>query len=100
MKPLVALILLLPPTTATAQPPAGPEDKTVAHWAAQLNSEEFRQQWHAAYVLGTLGPRAAAAVPALHAVLNVNSGKNEYARSMAAWALGASDGPPRRRCLS
>ena len=50
--------------------------------------EEFRQQWHAAYVLGTLGPKAAPAVPALHAVLDVKSGKNEYARSMAAWALG------------
>ena len=38
--------------------------------------------------LGTLGPKAAPAVPALHAVLDVKSGKNEYARSMAAWALG------------
>ena len=38
--------------------------------------------------LVTLGPQAAAAVPALHAVLDVKSGANEYARSMAAWALG------------
>jgi HEAT repeat protein len=112
LKPLVALLLLLPPTMTMgtwcptwclaadheymvpAQPPADheymvpEESKTVAQWAEELNSEEFRQQWHAAYVLGTLGRQAAPAVPALHAVLDVNSGKNEYARSMAAWALG------------
>ncbi len=99
-------------STAAGQPPAGPEGKTAEYWADQLNAAEicqqrqaaherhdeqgekeadaaeFRQQWHAAYVLGTLGPKAAPAVPALHAVLDVKSGKNEYARSMAAWALG------------
>ncbi|MEI8371548.1 MAG: HEAT repeat domain-containing protein [Planctomycetota bacterium] len=92
MKLLFALILLLPLSTATAQPPLGPEGKTVQQWADQLNSAEFRQQWHAAYVLGTLGPKAAMAVPALHAVLvEVNSRNeynNEYVRSMAVWALG------------
>ncbi len=97
---LLALIflLLLPAATRSArclaQPPgtgvpgALPEGKTVQDWARQLKSEEFREQWHAAYVLGTLGPQAAPAVPALHSVLDVNSGKNEYTRSMAAWALG------------
>lgn len=88
MKLQFTLILLLPLSTATAQPLLGPEVKTVQQWADQLTSAEFRQQWHAAYVLGTLGPKAAPAVSALHAVLDVNSGKNEYARSMAAWALG------------
>ena len=88
MKLLVALILLLPLSTVRAQSPVRPEGKVVQHWADELNSKEFRQQWHAAYILGTLGPKAAPAVPALHAVLDVKSGKNEYARSMAAWALG------------
>ena len=91
----LALILLLPLSTATAQPPAGPEGKTVEQWAEQLNSEEFRQQWHAAYVLGTLGPQAAPAVPALHAVLDVKSGKQrirpEHGR------LGPGTHRPRRR---
>jgi HEAT repeat protein len=83
------LFLLFVPLSAAAAPaPAAPEGKTVPQWAEELNSDEFRQQWHAAYVLGTLGPQAAPAAPALHAVLDVNSGKNEYARSMAAWALG------------
>ncbi|MGO9115893.1 MAG: HEAT repeat domain-containing protein [Thermoguttaceae bacterium] len=88
MKLLVALILLSPLSTATAQPPVSLQGRTVQYWADQLKSEEFREQWHAAYVLGTLGPQAAPAVPALHAVLDVNAGKNEYTRSMAAWALG------------
>ncbi len=74
-------------STATAQPPAGPEGKSVKHWADQLKSTEFREQWYAAYVLGTLGPQAAPAASALHAVLEVKS-NNEYSRSMAAWALG------------
>ncbi len=93
MKLLVALFLLLPPSIAAAQPPAGPEDKAVRHWADQLKSTEFREQWHAAYVLGMLGPQAAPAVPALHLVLSEVNASNEYkndeyARSMAAWALG------------
>ena len=88
MKPLVVLILSLPLSAAAAQAPVDLEGKTVQQWADELNSKEFRQQWHAAYVLGMLGPRAAEAVPALHDVLDVNSEKNEYARSMAAWALG------------
>ena len=92
MKLLFTLILLLSLSTATAQPPLGPEGKTVEQWADQLTSTEFRQQWHAAYVLGTLGPKAAMAVPALHAVLvEVNSRNeynNEYVRSVAVWALG------------
>jgi HEAT repeat protein len=88
VKSLFALIILLPLSIPTGQSPVGPEGKTVEQWADQLNSKEFRQQWYAAYVLGTLGPQAALAVPALHAVLDVKSGANEYARSMAAWALG------------
>jgi len=84
---LFALVLCLPLSTADGQR-AIPDDKTVAQWADQLNSKEFRQQWYAAYDLGTLGPQAAQAVPALHALLDVKSGANEYARSMAAWALG------------
>ena len=74
------------------EPPAGPEGKAVQHWVEQLKSTEFREQWHAAYILGTLGPEAAAAVPALHSVLvdlnSHNEYNNEYSRSMAAWALG------------
>ena len=88
VKPLVALIFFLLVSAATAQPPAGQEGKSADYWADQLKSAEFRQQWHAAYMLGMLGPQAAPAVPALHVVLDVKSGKNEYARSMAAWALG------------
>jgi HEAT repeat protein len=87
MKSLLAALLVLP-LSAAAQPPARPDERAVQPWIDQLNSAEFRQQWHAAYVLGTLGPQAAAAVPALHATLDVNSRRNEYARSMAAWALG------------
>ena len=87
VKSLLALTLCLPLSLATAQPPAGPGDKSVQQWAEQLNSAEFREQWYAAYVLGTLGPQAALAAPALHAVLDVKS-NNEYSRSMAAWALG------------
>ena len=88
VKSLVCLLLLSPLLTAAEQPPAGAESKVVQRWCEELKSKEFRQQWHAAYVLGTLGPQAAEAVPALHAVLDVKSGANEYARSMAAWALG------------
>jgi len=92
-KGLLALLLLLPLSTAAAQSPTAPESKAVQHWIDQLKSAEFREQWHAAYILGTLGPKAAPAVPALHAVLaDVNDRNeyknNEYARSMAAWALG------------
>jgi len=85
---LLALVLLSPLSAAGGQSAVGPEGKTVEQWANQLSSKEFRQQWYAAYVLGTLGPQAAPAVGALHAVLDVKSGANEYARSMAAWALG------------
>ncbi len=93
MKVLVFLLLLLPPTMspwcpAAAQSPDGLEGKSVSQWTVELKAEEFRDQWHAAYVLGVAGSQAAPAVPALHAVLDVKSGKNEYARSMAAWALG------------
>ncbi len=88
VKSLVCLLLLSPLLTAAEQPPAGAESKVVQRWCEELKSKEFRQQWHAAYVLGTLGPQAAEAVPALHAVLDVKSVRNEYARSMAAWALG------------
>ena len=82
------VLLLLSPLSAAAQSPDGLEGKSVSQWTAELNAEEFRDQWHAAYVLGVVGSQAAPAVPALHAVLDVKSGKNEYARSMAAWALG------------
>ena len=89
-KRLLACFLFLPLSTASAQPPPG-RKAVVGHWVEQLKSAEFREQWHAAYVLGTLGPPAAPAVPALHAVLDVNAKNeynNEYSRSMAAWALG------------
>ena len=73
---------------AAVEPPLASHAESIQHWIDELNSAEFRQQWQAAYALGTLGPQAAPAVPALHTVLDVKSGKNEYARSMAAWALG------------
>jgi HEAT repeat protein len=85
---LLAMNLPLLAAAALAQSPAASEGKSVAEWIDQLKSDEFRQQWYAAYELGMLGPKAAPAVPALHAILDVNSRKNEYARSMAAWALG------------
>ena len=96
MKTLLALNLLLPLSIAAAQPPAGPptvaDGTIVQHWVDQLKSAEFRDQWYAAYALGMLGPKAAAAVPALHGLMDVNPVTNEYAneysRSMAAWALG------------
>ena len=93
MKPLLALFLFLPLSAATAQLPLASEGKSVEHWTGQLKSAEFRDQWYAAYVLGTLGPKAAPAVPALHKVIaDVNAANeysnNEIARSMAAWALG------------
>jgi HEAT repeat protein len=91
VKPLLTLILLLP-ISAIAAEPDSPEARSVGQWIAQLKSTEFREQWYAAYCLGTLGPKAAAATPALHSVLvDVNARNeynNEYSRSMAAWALG------------
>jgi HEAT repeat protein len=88
VKSLSALIVLLLLAPAAAQSSSEGAGKTVEQWADELHSKEFRQQWHSAYVLGTLGPQAATAVPALHSLLDVRSGANEYARSMAAWALG------------
>ena len=88
MKSLVCLLLLSSLLTAAEQSRSGAESKAVEHWCEELKSKEFRQQWHAAYVLGTLGPQAAEAVPALHAVLEVKPGSYEYTRCMAAWALG------------
>jgi HEAT repeat protein len=57
------------------------------HWTDQLAAADFRDRWHAAYMLGTLGPDAAPAVPALHKILEKKS-EHEYVRGMSAWALG------------
>lgn len=84
---LRALVFVLPLASANVQATDTPDGKTVAQWAEQLKSKEFTEQWYAAYELGTLGPRAAPAVPALHALLELKS-NNEYSRSMAAWAIG------------
>jgi HEAT repeat protein len=92
VKPLVALALLLSISAALGQPPDRTGGQSLQQWIEQLKSAEFREQWYAAYFLGTLGPKAAPAVPALHSVLvDVNAHNeynNEYSRSMAAWALG------------
>jgi HEAT repeat protein len=60
---------------------------SVAHWTEQLAATDFRDRWYAGYMLGTLGPAAASAVPMLHKVLEKKS-EHEYVRGMAAWALG------------
>jgi len=96
---LVALILLLPLSTAAGEPAAGPEGKTIAQWTEQLKSKEFRQQWHAAYVLGTLGSQAAPAVPALHAVLMSNRARTSTPGAWPPGHWGASVPPPRRKYL-
>ena len=53
----------------------------------QLAGADFRDRWHAGYMLGTLGPAAAPALPMLHKVLEKKS-EHEYVRGMAAWAIG------------
>ncbi len=61
-------------------------------WTADLQSEELRDRWYAAYALGRAGPAAAEAVEPLMAIL-ANLGGHEYVRGTAAWALGRI-GPP------
>jgi HEAT repeat protein len=94
MKPPCIVLLLLLPLAARADSPALPDGapakppaKSVEHWIEQLSSDDFRDRWYAGYVLGTLGPEAAPAVPTLHKVLEKKS-EHEYVRGMAAWALG------------
>jgi HEAT repeat protein len=61
--------------------------ESAQHWTEQLTAADFRDRWHAAYMLGTLGADSAAAVPQLHKILEKKS-EHEYVRGMAAWALG------------
>ena len=72
-----------PPVDGLAKPRA----ESAQHWTEQLAAADFRDRWYAAYMLGTLGPDAAAAVPTLHKVLEKKA-EHEYVRGMAAWALG------------
>lgn len=65
-----------------------PAADSVQHWIDQLAAADFRDRWYAAYMLGTLGPDAAEAVPALHKLLEKKS-EHEYVRGMAAWCLVA-----------
>ncbi len=78
--PFVFLVLAAVAQTTSAQ-------TTSAQWTAQLAAQDFRIRWHAAYMLGELGPKAAEAVPALHKILEKKA-EQEYVRGMAAWALG------------
>ena len=84
-----------PPVDGLAKPRA----ESAQHWTEQLAAGDFRDRWYAAYMLGTLGPDAAAAVPTLHKVLEKKA-EHEYVRGMAAWASVASVRlpSPRFRC--
>ncbi len=70
--------------------------QSVEHWMKQLAGADFRDRWHAGYMLGTLGPAAAPALSMLHKVLEKKS-EHEYVRGMAAWAIGRIGPAPRAR---
>jgi HEAT repeat protein len=84
---LTAAIAIAAPTGNVSTDPARLQGKSVQQWTEQLKASKFRDQWHAAYVLGTLGPEAAPALPELHKILEKKS-EHEYVRGMAAWAIG------------
>jgi HEAT repeat protein len=96
MRILLSLLLAIPLAACAESPslaedrPAIPPRQSVQHWTEQLSAADFRDRWYAAYALGTLGPEAAPAVPALRNVLELHGDKadHEYVRGMAAWALG------------
>jgi len=76
-------------TSSTAEP-ATFSGKTVDQWADQLlQSKDPRKKWYAAYALGQIGPKAAAAVePLATFVRTIGPKEEEYARAGSAWALG------------
>ena len=78
---------------------ARPPTQSVEHWTKQLAAADFRDRWYAGYMLGTLGPAAAPALPALHKVLQKKS-EHEYVRGMAVWRRDGSALPPgpKSRC--
>jgi len=87
---LALLVPLLARAQSTPLPEsdaAGAQPQSVQYWTDQLSATEFRDGWYAAYMLGTLGPKSASALPALHKVLEKKT-EHEYVRGMAAWALG------------
>lgn len=93
-EPLVLVLLFAARPAAPAQTSpsldgaaAGTQPQSVEHWTDQLAAFDFRDRWYAGYMLGTLGPSAAPALPALHNVLQKKS-EHEYVRGMAAWAIG------------
>jgi HEAT repeat protein len=94
IRSLLLILTFAMPFAAQAQSPdsktnvaANPPAESAQHWTEQLAAADFRDRWYAAYMLGTLGPDAAAAVPTLHKVLEKKA-EHEYVRGMAAWALG------------
>ncbi len=63
------------------------ENPRIQQWIAQLQNDDVRTQWYAAYALGQAGPDSVAAIEPLMTILANLSG-HEYVRGTAAWALG------------
>ncbi len=86
---LVLLLVLGPAfgSAARAHEETAPSAEQVRRWIADLESDDLRDRWYAAYALGKAGPAAAEAVEPLMTLL-ANLAGHEYVRGTAAWALG------------